>query len=138
MSHQVRARLADLKRFGSGSRPFFHFFLAEHSGQAVGFALYFFTFSTFEGQPTLFLEDLFVLEHWRGQGIGRTLMSRLAEEALGAGCARMEWMVLNWNHPAQAFFQSLGAKPVPEWTLFRLEQQEIARLTRKPLNSEKS
>lgn len=128
MEHRVRVRLEDLRAFGTGEQPYFNFLLAEHGPEAVGFALYFYTFSTFEGRPTLFLEDLFVLKEWRRRGVGQALMTTLAREALKRGCARMEWMVLDWNQSGQAFFQTLGATPVPEWRLYRMEEKEIAWL----------
>jgi GNAT superfamily N-acetyltransferase len=102
--------------------------LAEWDGAAVGFALYFFNFSTFQGRPGLYLEDLFVRPSQRKHGIGRALLAELARVAATRDCARMEWAVLDWNEPAIHFYQSLGARPVGEWTVYRLQRAEIATL----------
>ncbi len=102
--------------------------LAESAGQAVGFALWFQTFSTFRGRPTLYIEDVFVDEASRGQGIGRRLFSALARRAVTADCARMEWSVLDWNAPALGFYRSLGAEPMDEWTVQRLAGDALTRL----------
>lgn len=94
----------------------------------VGFAVYFYSFSTWLGRPGLYLEDLFVKPEKRGKGYGRALLVELANVARDRGCGRMEWAVLNWNEPAIKFYRALGAKPMDEWTVFRLTRQEIAKL----------
>jgi GNAT superfamily N-acetyltransferase len=94
----------------------------------VGFALYFYNFSTWLGRPGLYLEDLFVKPEKRGKGYGRALLVELAKIAHDRGCGRMEWAVLDWNEPAIKFYRSLGAKPMHEWTVFRLTRDEIAKL----------
>ena len=102
--------------------------LAEEEGKPVGFALYFFNFSTFVGKPGLYLEDLFVEPEYRGKGYGKKLFVELAKIALEENCGRMEWSVLNWNTPAIEFYKSLQAKPMDEWTVYRLDQKGIADL----------
>ena len=102
--------------------------LAEWNGKCVGFALFFQTFSTFLSQPGLYLEDLYVRETMRGRGIGKALLLYLAELARTRGCGRMEWSVLNWNQPAIDFYRSLGAKPMDEWTVYRLDREALAAL----------
>ena len=97
--------------------------------KAIGFALYFFTFSTFLSRPTLYLEDLFVLPEYRGQGIGKALLKELANIAIQKECGRMEWSVLDWNEPAIEFYRSLDAVPMSEWTTFRLIGNAIKKLS---------
>ena len=94
----------------------------------VGFAVYFYNFSTWLGRPGLYLEDLFVKPEKRGKGYGRALLVELAKIARHRGCGRMEWAVLDWNEPAIKFYRALGAKPMHEWTVFRLTREEIAKL----------
>jgi len=100
--------------------PAAHALLAVHAGTSVGFALYFFNFSTFLGRPGLYLEDLFVRPELRGRGIGKALLAELAHIAVARGCGRMEWSVLDWNAPSIAFYRGLGAQPLSDWTTFRL------------------
>ncbi|MDZ7316401.1 MAG: GNAT family N-acetyltransferase [candidate division KSB1 bacterium] len=128
LAHQVEATEARLLRFGFGDLPYFHALLAEREGQAIGMAFYFFTFSTFLGRPTLYVEDLFVLPEYRRSGVGRALMAALATIARAHDCGRMEWAVLDWNEPAQRFFRSIGAQAHPEWRLHRLEEEQIRLL----------
>ncbi|MFL6567581.1 MAG: GNAT family N-acetyltransferase [Chthoniobacterales bacterium] len=111
-----------------GPEPAAHVLLALENEQPVGFAIYFFNFSTWLGRPGLYLEDLFVRPDVRGKGYGRALLVRLAQIADERGCGRMEWAVLDWNEPAIGFYRKLGAKPMDEWTVFRLEQRGIAQL----------
>ena len=96
--------------------------------QAVGFALFFHTFSTFLGAPSLYLEDLFVLPEWRGKGLGRQLLSYLARLAADRGCQRLEWAVLDWNEPSIGFYKGLGAVPQDEWTTYRLSGEALEKL----------
>ena len=102
--------------------------LALEEGEPVGFAVYFYSFSTWLGRPGLYLEDLFVRPTARGKGYGRALLERLAQIAQERGCGRMEWAVLDWNDPAIQFYKKLGAEPMTEWTVFRLTQEGIAKL----------
>jgi GNAT superfamily N-acetyltransferase len=111
-----------------GERPVAEVLLAFEGDSPVGFALYFYNFSTWLGRPGLYLEDLFVKPEKRGKGYGRALLVELAKIARDRGCGRMEWAVLNWNEPAIKFYRTLGAKPMNEWTVFRLTREEIAKL----------
>jgi GNAT superfamily N-acetyltransferase len=111
-----------------GARPAAEALLAEVDGATAGFALFFHNFSTWHGRRGLYLEDLFVRPAMRGRGIGRALLCELARIAMARGCARMEWAVLDWNTPAIAFYRSLGAVPMDEWTIFRLTGPAIGRL----------
>lgn len=111
-----------------GERPVAEVLLAFEEKSPVGFAVYFFNFSTWLGRPGLYLEDLFVKPEKRGKGYGRALLVELAKIARDRGCGRMEWAVLDWNEPAIKFYRALGAKPMHEWTVFRLTQGEIAKL----------
>ena len=96
----------------------------------MGFALYFFTFSTFTGRPTLYLEDLFVVPQERRGGIGSRLLTRLAQIAMERGCGRMEWSVLDWNTPARDLYFKLGARAMEDWTVFRMTPEAFGRLAR--------
>jgi GNAT superfamily N-acetyltransferase len=111
-----------------GKRPAAEVLLAFAGESAVGFAVYFYNFSTWLGRPGLYLEDLFVKPEMRGKGYGRALLVELAKIARAQSCGRMEWAVLDWNEPAIKFYRSLGAKPMDEWTVFRLTGDEIAKL----------
>jgi GNAT superfamily N-acetyltransferase len=97
----------------------------------LGIALYYFTFSTFTGKPTLYLEDIFVPEEYRGQGIGTSLLVELAKIAVKRDCARMDWIVLDWNKLSWEFYNKLGAFPLDEWTVFRMLAPEIKNLAEK-------
>jgi GNAT superfamily N-acetyltransferase len=111
-----------------GERPAAEVLLAFEKEAPVGFALYFYNFSTWLGRPGLYLEDLFVKPERRGKGYGRALLVELAKIASDHGCGRMEWAVLDWNEPAIKFYRALGATPMHEWTVFRLTREEIAKL----------
>jgi GNAT superfamily N-acetyltransferase len=111
-----------------GERPAAEVLLAFKGKSPVGFAVYFYNFSTWIGRPGLYLEDLFVKPESRGKGYGRALLVELAKIARDRGCGRMEWAVLDWNEPAIKFYRALGAKPMHEWTVFRLTRDEIGRL----------
>ena len=111
-----------------GEKPAAEVLLAFEEKSPVGFAVYFFNFSTWLGRAGLYLEDLFIKPEKRGKGYGRALLVELAKIARDRGCGRMEWAVLDWNEPAIKFYRSLGAKPMHEWTVFRLTGEEIAEL----------
>jgi GNAT superfamily N-acetyltransferase len=111
-----------------GERPVAEVLLAFEGELPVGFAVYFYNFSTWLGRPGLYLEDLFVKPEKRGKGYGCALLMELAKIARDRGCGRMEWAVLDWNEPAIKFYRALGAKPMDDWTVFRLTRKEIARL----------
>lgn len=102
--------------------------IAEVNQSPVGFALYFFNFSTFVGKPGLYLEDLYIEPEHRGNGYGKNLLIHLASIATKKNCGRMEWSVLDWNAPSIAFYKSLGAKPMDEWSVYRLDQMGIKEL----------
>jgi GNAT superfamily N-acetyltransferase len=112
--------------FGPNPRVFAH--VAEIDGRVVGIAVWFLAFSTWTGRHSLYLEDIFVEPELRGAGIGRKLVGRLAGRATELGCARMDWSVLDWNESAMAFYRSLGARPMQEWTTWRLEGAALADL----------
>ncbi len=130
LSHEVEATEALLREHGFGRRPVYEAVLAERDGRAVGFALYFFSFSTFKARPTLYLEDLFVIPAERRGGIGSHLLTRLAQIAVERDCGRMEWSVLDWNTPARDLYFKLGAKSMDEWTVFRMTPDAFQRLAR--------
>jgi GNAT superfamily N-acetyltransferase len=117
----LRAHLFGLRRAAEA-------ILSEVDGEPVGFALFFSTFSTFRGQPGLYLEDIFVRESHRGRGIGKALLSTLARFAVERGCGRLEWAVLDWNAPSIAFYRSVGARPLDDWTVYRIDDEPLARL----------
>lgn len=121
----------DLLRVGLfGSRPYAEAVLAEEADKAIGFALFFHTFSTFLARPGIYLEDLFVLADHRGRGVGRALLAHLARLAVERGCGRLEWAVLNWNKEAIRFYERLGAQPNSEWTVYRLTGEALSVLGR--------
>lgn len=124
----VVATEADLLRDGFGEAPKFHVLLAERDGVPAGFAFYFFSYSTWRGRPTLYLEDLFVRPEHRKHGIGLALMRRLARIAVDLGCPRFVWEVLDWNEPALRFYASIGAEVLRAWLNVRLEGDALARL----------
>jgi len=130
LAHEVQATIGRLRRHGSGPRPYFETLICRRQGQPVGFALYFFTYSTFLARPTLYLEDLFVLPEARGVGAGKALLEALARIAVRRGCGRMEWAVLDWNLPAIGFYRRLGARLRKEWILTRLTGPALERLAR--------
>ena len=111
-----------------GEKPVAEVLLAFERKSPVGFAAFFHNFSTWLGRPGLYLEDLFIKPEKRERGYGRALLVDLAKIALDRGCGRMEWAVLDWNEPAIKFYRSLGAKPMEEWTVFRLTRDGIAKL----------
>ncbi len=132
----VYEKLADEVRFDEavlgqklfGPRPYAEVVIGEADGQAQGFALFFHNFSTFEGRPGIYLEDLFVRPEARGSGLGKALLAHLAALAVDRDCARLEWSVLDWNAPAIGFYQKLGARLMEEWTVMRLDGPELSRL----------
>jgi len=120
LAHEVTATEEDLRSslFGLPARA--EALLAEQGGQAVGFALWFYNFSTFRGRHGLYVEDVYVDPALRGAGIGRMIFRFLARHAISQGCARMDWDVLDWNEPAIRFYRALGAQPLDDWTRQRL------------------
>jgi GNAT superfamily N-acetyltransferase len=127
LSDQVVVTEAQLREHLFGARPYAEVLLAEEQGRVVGYALYFHSYSTFLGRPSLYLEDLFVLPEQRGKGHGKALLARLARIAVERDCGRFEWMVLDWNTPAIQFYESLGAALAPEWKLCRMTGEALQR-----------
>lgn len=121
MLDEVVATEADLRKALFTVPPAVHCLVAEADGRAVGFALYFFNFSTFTGRPGLYLEDVYVQPASRGRGIGKALLKELAGVAVERGCRRFEWVALDWNKPAIDFYTSIGAKAMEEWKVFLLD-----------------
>jgi len=113
-----------------GPRRFAETLMAEEAGEPIGFALFFHNFSTFLGQPGIYLEDLFVIPEHRGHGVGRALLAELARIAVERGCGRLEWAVLDWNRDAIGFYERLGAQPNSEWTVYRLSGEALTELGR--------
>ena len=127
MEHLVTADVAQIKKW-LFDRHAAQVVFAMEDGKEVGFALYFFNFSTFIGKSGLYLEDLFVLPEYRGRGIGKSLMQHLASICVKEGLGRMEWWCLDWNGPSIAFYKSLGAVPMDEWTTYRLQGEALQKL----------
>ncbi|MGA3262979.1 MAG: GNAT family N-acetyltransferase [Terracidiphilus sp.] len=126
--HAVTATDAGLLRDGFGPSPYYFCLIAEHDGPAAGFALYFFSYSTWLGQPGLYLEDLFVQPEFRGLGIGKALLERVAAIAVEKGCTRLQWEVLDWNTPAIEFYRAMGAEFLDEWRNVRVSGEALTRL----------
>jgi len=131
MVEQLVATEADLADALFGPRPAVEALLGYLDGDAVGYALYYTTYSTFLGRRGLYLEDLFVRTEARGAGMGQALLARLAAIAVERGCARLEWAVLNWNEPAIGFYKRLGAEPMDTWTVYRLAGDALEALAGK-------
>jgi GNAT superfamily N-acetyltransferase len=128
--HEVRIAPDDLRRDLFGARPYAEAVIARVGDEAVGFALWFHNYSTFLAKPGLYLEDLFVLPEWRGQGVGRRLLSHLARIAVARGCGRMEWSVLDWNEPAMGFYRKLGATVMEDWRICRLTGDTLVQMAK--------
>ncbi|MGP8173762.1 MAG: N-acetyltransferase family protein [Terracidiphilus sp.] len=124
----VTATEADLMRDGFGPNPFYSCLMAEHDGQPAGFALYFFNYSTWMGRPGLYLEDIYVQPEFRGLGIGKTLLQRVAAIAVEKNCPRLQWEVLDWNTPAIEFYRIMGAEFLDEWRNVRVSGEALRRL----------
>lgn len=128
LSHEMRFDEAVLGDRLFGQRPYAEVIIGEIDGAAQGFALFFHNFSTFEGRPGIYLEDLFVRPEARGSGLGKALLAHLAKLAVERDCARLEWWVLDWNEPSIGFYQSLGAKLMDEWTVMRVDGDALTKL----------
>ena len=128
LSHLVTATEERLRQSLFGSRPAAEVLLAWHEAECVGFALFFPNYSTFLAQPGIYLEDLYVKPEARRKGAGLALLRELARLAAARGCGRVEWAVLDWNEPSIAFYKSLGAVPLDDWTTFRLTGEALTKL----------
>jgi GNAT superfamily N-acetyltransferase len=128
LEHQVVATEDGLRETLFGDRPGAEVLLARTGSQTAGFALFFHNYSTFLGRRGLYLEDLYVRPAFRGRGLGRALLARLASLAVERRCGRVEWAVLDWNEPAIGFYRGLGAVPMSDWTVFRLTGEPLRRL----------
>ena len=130
LSHEVVATPGHLTATLFCDSPKAFALIAELDGAPIGFALYFFNYSTFLGKHGLYLEDLYVQQAHRGAGAGKALLSALARIAFEKDCGRMEWSVLDWNAPSIAFYKSLGAAPMDEWTVYRLTGEALGALAK--------
>lgn len=128
LTHAVTGTPEDLQRHLFGPRPYAEALMAHVGDEVAGIALYFFNYSTFLCRPGLYLEDLYVRPAFRRHGIGRRLLAELARRAVNDGCGRLEWSVLDWNAPSIEFYKGLGARPLEEWTTFRLTGDALTRL----------
>ncbi|HEU4521918.1 MAG TPA: GNAT family N-acetyltransferase [Thermoanaerobaculia bacterium] len=128
MADQVVATEERVRSTLFGPRRYAEVLIGDEDGQPVAFALFFHNYSTFLGQPGLYLEDLFVKPEARGRGYGKLLLARLARIARERNCGRLEWWVLDWNQPAIDFYRRLGAEPMDEWTVFRVTGDALERL----------
>lgn len=131
LAHAVRFDEAVMAEKLFGARPYAEVLIGEIDGTPQGFALFFHNFSTFEGRPGIYLEDLFVRPDARGSGLGKALLGRLAALAVERDCARLEWSVLDWNSPAIDFYKALGAKMMDEWTVMRVDGAALSELAGK-------
>lgn len=130
LGDQAAATAAHFQQALFGNPPRAHAMVAEIDGAPVGFALWFYNFSTFQGRHGLYVEDVFVQPAHRGHGIGRAFFQAMAARAVAEGCGRMDWSVLDWNEPALRFYRALGAQPMSEWTVQRLSGETLLALAR--------
>ena len=131
LAHSVVATEEVLRQTLFGEKRFAEVLIGEEDGQPVCFALFFHNYSTFVGRPGLYLEDLFVNPDKRGRGYGKALLIRLAQIAKERNCGRFEWAVLDWNTSAMDFYRSLGARPIDDWTIFRVDGEALEKLARR-------
>ena len=129
LAHEVVATEENLRESLFGPRASAEVVIAYSGTEPVGFAVFFHNYSTFLGRSGLYLEDLFVLPEWRARGVGRRLLGYVANIAVSRDCGRLEWSVLNWNEPAIRFYRALGARPMDEWTVYRLDGEALERLS---------
>ena len=131
MLEQAVATPEDLQRDGFSNEPKFYVEIAEWNGEPAGFALWFYNYSTFQGKPGIYLEDLYVRPQFRKKGIGKALLVHLARVAVEQGCGRYQWQVLDWNTPSIEFYESLGATVMKEWLTMRVSGESLQRLGEK-------
>ena len=129
-AHEVVATVADIEQSLFDSESAARALICSIDGQAVGFAVFFYSYSTWLGRKGMYLEDLYVSPSHRGAGAGKQILRHLAQLAVEHGCGRLEWSVLDWNEPAIQFYQSLGAAPQDEWIRYRLEGETLEQLAR--------
>lgn len=130
LEHEVETTPERLDKTLFGPRRYAETLIAEDDGKPVGFALFFHNYSTFLARPGVYLEDLFVVESHRGEGVGKALLVKLAMIAVERECGRLEWAVLDWNQDAIGFYERLGAKPNSDWTVYRLTGDALTGLAR--------
>ncbi|MEX0270831.1 N-acetyltransferase family protein [Leptolyngbyaceae cyanobacterium UHCC 1019] len=128
LTEQVTGSEAGLRSHLFSDRPYAEAILAEINDSAVGFALFFYNYSTFLTKPGIYLEDLFVLPNYRSQGIGKALLVYLAQRAIAQECGRLEWSVLDWNEPAIGFYQKMGATLLPDWRICRVTGDALGQM----------
>lgn len=131
LAHEVVATEEGLRTNLFGEKSYAEVLIGEAGSTPVGFALFFHNYSTFLGQPGIYLEDLFVKPEYRGHGYGKALLTHLAQLAVERNCGRLEWSVLDWNEPAIGFYKSLGASPMDGWSVFRLTGDALLALGKK-------
>jgi len=136
LRHEVISMESDIYSALFGERPVAEALLAFYEDKPAGFALFFHSFSTFVGKPGIYLEDLYVKPEMRRKGIGRDLLARVARIAVERKCGRLEWAVLNWNTPSIQFYESLGAQPLDEWTVYRIVGENLEALAAEFENDE--
>ncbi len=129
LADECVATEGDIRRTLFGNKRYAEVVLAEDASGPLGFALYFYHYSTFKGTPTLWLEDLFVHARARGRGIGKALLKELCKTAQQEGCGRVEWWVLDWNELSIEFYRSIGARPMDDWTVYRMDADAIRSFT---------
>jgi GNAT superfamily N-acetyltransferase len=127
LEHEVHTTEAELHEHLFGPRPYAEVLIASLDNQPVGFALFFHNYSTFLSKPGIYLEDLYVREAVRAHGVGTALLEAVRQLAIQRGCGRFEWSVLNWNQRAIEFYEKMGAKPMSEWTIYRLTGKGLER-----------
>ncbi|MGA6099738.1 GNAT family N-acetyltransferase [Stutzerimonas marianensis] len=130
--HEVKTDAAGIEASLFGDDATAHALICERDGQPIGYAVYFFNYSTWLGRNGLYLEDLYVTPEARGTGAGKALLKHLARIAVSRGCGRFEWAVLDWNEPAIQFYRSLGARPQDEWTTYRVTGTALQALAEEP------
>ena len=128
LTHQMRASVELLETGLFGDQPYAEAWIGELDGEAVGYALFFHTYSTFEGRPSIYLEDLYVTPSARGRGVGKALFLRVGRLAVERGCVRYEWAVLEWNQPSIDFYLAHGARQLDDWRVFRLDGDALREL----------
>ena len=128
LSHEVEATEADIRQSLFGDRPVAETLIGELEGDPIGFALFFYNFSTFLGKPGIYLEDLYVKPDFRSNGFGRKMLAHIARLAKERNCGRFEWSVLDWNEPAIRTYDRLNARPMKEWILYRLTGEALNKL----------